>query len=107
MVSDSPSYSYEKKLIAGGVAPVCGIDEAGRGPLAGPVVAAAGGFTAARRPRGSRDSKQLTPEAREELYHAIAERAAVAVGIADVARIDRDNILRASLWAMAEAVRAL
>ena len=107
MASDSPSYRYEKQLIADGMMPVCGIDEAGRGPLAGPVVAAAVIFTAVRRPRGIRDSKMLSAEQREDLYHEIVQRAVVGVGIGDVERIDRDNILRASLWAMGEAVRAL
>jgi ribonuclease HII len=87
--------------------PVAGIDEAGRGPLAGPVVAAAVILSEKRRPRGIRDSKMLLPEAREELFCKIMGCAAVGVGIADVERIDRDNILRASLWAMTQAVRAL
>lgn len=107
MASDSPSFRHEKSAIAQGFAPVCGIDEAGRGPLAGPVVAAAVIFTGKRRPKGIRDSKALSPEAREDLYEAIVASAAVAVGVGDVERIDRDNILQASLWAMAEAVRAL
>jgi ribonuclease HII len=103
-----PSYSREKDLAQRQCAPVCGIDEAGRGPLAGPVVAAAVILDEKRRPRGIRDSKMLTPEAREDLFGRIMKSAAaVGVGIADVERIDRDNILRASLWAMSEAVRSL
>jgi ribonuclease HII len=102
-----PSYSREKGLAQRQCLPVCGIDEAGRGPLAGPVVAAAVILDEKRRPRGIRDSKMLTPEAREDLYPRIVKSAAVGIGIADVERIDRDNILRASLWAMTEAVRAL
>jgi ribonuclease HII len=102
-----PNYSRERELAQRQCLPVCGIDEAGRGPLAGPVVAAAVILDEKRRPRGIRDSKMLTPEAREDLYPRIMKSAAVGVGIADVERIDRDNILRASLWAMSEAVRAL
>jgi ribonuclease HII len=102
-----PTYAREKELACRQCVPVCGIDEAGRGPLAGPVVAAAVILHEKRRPRGIRDSKMLTPEAREELYPRIMASACVGVGIADVERIDRDNILRASLWAMTQAVRAL
>jgi ribonuclease HII len=102
-----PNYSRERELAQRQCLPVCGIDEAGRGPLAGPVVAAAVILDEKRRPRGIRDSKMLTPEAREDLYPRIMKSAAVGVGIADVERIDRDNILRASLWAMTEAVKAL
>ena len=102
-----PNYSRERELAQRQCTPVCGIDEAGRGPLAGPVVAAAVILDEKRRPRGIRDSKMLTPEAREELYGRIMKSAAVGIGIADVERIDRDNILRAALWAMSEAVRAL
>jgi ribonuclease HII len=102
-----PTYSREKLLASRQCVPVCGIDEAGRGPLAGPVVAAAVILNEKRRPRGIRDSKMLTPEAREDLYPRIMNSAIVGVGIADVERIDRDNILRAALWAMTQAVRAL
>ena len=102
-----PSYSREKELVRRQCTPVCGIDEAGRGPLAGPVVAAAVILDEKRRPRGIRDSKMLMPEAREELYGRIMKSGVVGVGVADVERIDRDNILRAALWAMSEAVRAL
>jgi ribonuclease HII len=102
-----PSYSREKDLALRQLMPVCGIDEAGRGPLAGPVVAAAVILDAKRRPRGIRDSKMLTADAREELYCHIMASAIVGVGVADVERIDQVNILRASLWAMSEAVRAL
>lgn len=90
---------------------VCGIDEAGRGPLAGPVVAAAVILPCvARRPkwaRGIDDSKALGPEIRAELHDAIRLHAAVGVGIASVEEIDRFNILRATLLAMRRAVEAL
>jgi ribonuclease HII len=74
---------------------ICGIDEAGRGPLAGPVVAAAVILPRRGRPRGLDDSKQLTAEAREELALKIREVGIVAVGVASVEEIDALNILRA------------
>ncbi len=86
---------------------MAGCDEAGRGPLAGPVVAAAVVLDPARIPRGLDDSKKLTPEERERLFEKICATAQVAVTVASVARIERDNILRASLWALARSVHAL
>jgi ribonuclease HII len=87
---------------------VCGVDEAGRGPLAGPVHAAAVILDPERPIRGLRDSKQLTPIVRERLAERIRERAiAWAVGVATVEEIDRINILQASLLAMRRAVDAL
>ncbi len=86
---------------------IAGVDEAGCAPLAGPVVAAAVVLDRRRIPKGIDDSKKLNPEAREILYAAITAKARWAVGIADVARIDTDNILNARLWAMARAVEAL
>jgi len=87
---------------------VCGVDEAGRGPLAGPVYAAAVILNPDRKIRGLRDSKLLTAETREELSVKIRERAlAFAVAHATVEEIDRLNILRAALLAMRRAVEAL
>lgn len=86
---------------------ICGIDEAGRGPLAGPVVAAAVILPRKGRPKGLDDSKQLTAEAREELAAAIRRIGVVAVGVASVAEIDALNILRASHLAMKRAFDAL
>ena len=87
---------------------VAGIDEAGRGPLAGPVFAAAVILDPGRRIRGLRDSKVLTRERREELAVKIREHAiAWAVASADVHEIDTLNILRATLLAMRRAVEAL
>ena len=87
---------------------VCGVDEAGRGPLAGPVCAAAVILDPARPIPGLRDSKQLTAARREALAEAIRERAlAWAVAWADVAEIDRLNILHASMLAMRRAVEGL
>ena len=90
-----------------GVFPVAGCDEAGRGPLAGPVVAAAVILDPKRIPRGLNDSKKLNAAEREKLYEKICATAQVAVAFGSTARIDRDNILRASLWALARAVKAL
>jgi ribonuclease HII len=102
-----PSFRRERALIKRGVWPVAGCDEAGRGPLAGPVVAAAVVLDPKRIPKGLDDSKRLTAEQREELFDKICATASVAVVSASRARIDRDNILRASLWALARAVHAL
>ena len=90
-----------------GVWPVAGCDEVGRGPLAGPVVAAAVVLDPKRIPKGIDDSKRLTAARREELFEEIVATASFAVACAPIARIDRDNILRASLWALARAVHAL
>jgi ribonuclease HII len=102
-----PTFRRERALIKRGVWPVAGCDEAGRGPLAGPVVAAAVILDPDRIPRGIDDSKRLTPEQREDLFEKICATASFAVAFASRARIDRDNILRASLWALAKAVQAL
>lgn len=91
--------------LAGG--PVVGIDEAGRGPWAGPVVAAAVILDPTRIPDGIDDSKALEPEDREAIYARLIAVAEIGIGIADVRRIDRDNILNATMWAMAQAVRKL
>jgi ribonuclease HII len=102
-----PSFRRERALIKRGVWPVAGCDEAGRGPLAGPVVAAAVVLDPKRVPKGLDDSKRLSAEKREELFEEICATASFAVAFASPARIDRDNILRASLWALARAVHAL
>lgn len=102
-----PSFRRERALIKRGVWPVAGCDEAGRGPLAGPVVAAAVILNPDRIPRGIDDSKRLTAEEREKLFDKICATAQVSVAVASPARIDRDNILRASLWALKRAVVAL
>ncbi len=87
--------------------PICGVDEAGRGPWAGPVVAAAVILDPGNIPPGIADSKALDADARERIYPRIVESAVVGVGIADVERIDRDNILHATMWAMQQAVAQL
>ena len=102
-----PTFRRERRALNKGVYPVAGCDEAGRGPLAGPVVAAAVVLDPQRIPRGLNDSKKLDAEEREKLYAKICATAQVAVAFGAVDRIDRDNILRASLWALARAVKAL
>ena len=87
---------------------IAGVDEAGRGPLAGPVVAAAVVLDPAQRVRGLRDSKELTPAARERLAEEIRARAiAWAIAESEVSEIDTLNILQATLLAMRRAVEAL
>ncbi len=86
---------------------VAGVDEAGRGPLAGPVVAAAVVLDLDRIPEGINDSKLLTREARERIFAQIMTTARVGIGFASVETIDEINILRASLLAMEQAIAAL
>ena len=102
-------FRYEKKLRAIGVAHIAGIDEAGRGALAGPVVAAAVVLPEKFRHRRLNDSKQLAPELREQIYSELISDPQVrwTVGIVDSVEIDRINILRASHRAMRLAVEAL
>ena len=107
-----PHYIYESRLLKAHIGPeplrICGVDEAGRGPLAGPVMAAAVILDRARIPRGLNDSKQLDEETREELFPRIMDMAiAVGVGDASVDEIDLVNIRQATHLAMARAVRAL
>jgi ribonuclease HII len=101
-----PDYAFEHDAITLGFIP-CGIDEAGRGPWAGPVVAAAVVLDATRIPTGLNDSKKLTEAKREALFDPIMAVARVGVGIVDATRIDETNILAATLEAMALAVAQL
>lgn len=87
--------------------PLAGVDEAGRGPLAGPVVAAAVVLDRGRVPKGIDDSKKLCANAREDLCGAIRSVAVVGVGVASVDEIDDINILWATMLAMHRAVDAL
>jgi len=87
--------------------PVCGVDEAGRGPLAGPVVAAAVILAPKKIPEGLNDSKILSEIRRELLLNEIMDTAEIGIGIAEPEEIDRVNILGASLIAMRRAVLAL
>jgi ribonuclease HII len=103
-----PHYIFESRILVRMAGPVCGVDEAGRGPLAGPVVAAAVILDRKKIPKGLDDSKQLSADKREALFPLILERAvAVGVGEASVDEIDLVNIRQATHLAMARAVRAL
>jgi len=86
---------------------VCGVDEAGRGPLAGPVVVAAVVLPRAMRIDGIADSKVLDPAVREAIYEEIVREAAVSTVVVGPRRIDSMNIRGATLWGMARAVAAL
>ena len=101
-------YAWEHRAEAAGYSPVCGVDEAGRGPLAGPVCAAAVILPLDFPIDGLNDSKKLTPLRRAALFEEIKEKAiAWAVGTVDVETIDRVNILQATKQAMKLAVEAL
>ncbi len=100
--------AYEKELYKEGYELICGTDEAGRGPLAGPVVAAAVILPKNMIIDGVNDSKQLTEKKREELFDVIYEKAlAVGVAFVDNKKIDEINILEASRLAMMEAIKKL
>jgi ribonuclease HII len=101
-------YRYERAAWRSGLKQVAGVDEAGRGPLAGPVVAAAVILDRDRRVKGVDDSKRLTPAQRERLFEQILERApGLGIGIVDPQTIDRVNILEATRLAMYEALGKL
>ena len=101
-----PDFFHDSEAMAKGLK-VCGIDEAGRGPWAGPVVAAAVILDPDRIPPGLNDSKKLSEEKRELLFPAIVAAAQVGVGIASAEEIDTLNILRATFLAMERAAREL
>ena len=101
-------FACERAAWAAGVAPVAGVDEAGRGPLAGPVVAAAVVFPAELFVPNLQDSKRLAPAARLAVYERLlACGAAVGIGVAEVDEIDRHNILGATGLAWSRALAAL
>lgn len=101
-------YAYEKRAGERGFSAVCGIDEAGRGPLAGPVCAAAVILPPDCDIPGLNDSKKLSEKKREALFPVIQEKAlAFGIGWATAEEIDRVNILQATFLAMARAVEAL
>lgn len=107
-MKSTPDWSAEAEMInsCGGL--VCGVDEVGRGPLAGPVVAAAVILDVANIPEGLNDSKKLSKKKRAFLYDQIMDKAlAVSVAEASVAEIDEINILQASMLAMRRAVAGL
>jgi ribonuclease HII len=102
-----PDHTLELACLSRGLRRIAGVDEAGRGPLAGPVVAAAVVLDPAVIPPGLDDSKKLTAKRREALFDVILASAQVGIGISDVEEIDRINILEASLLAMERAIAAL
>ena len=102
-----PDFSIERELIAQGVLRIAGVDAVGRGPLAGPVTAAAVILNPKDIPMGLNDSKKLTAKARDRLGAEIAARAQVSIAHATVTEIDQLNILRASHLAMERAVAGL
>ena len=107
MVSDI-SFAYEEEAVQGGFHAVCGVDEAGRGPLAGPVYAAAVILPLYCEIPGLNDSKKLTSARREALFDVICEKAvAFSIASADVAEIEEVNILQATFRAMKRAVEGL
>jgi len=102
-----PDFSFEKAAQGRGSSFVAGVDEVGRGPLAGPVVAAAVILDPANIPDGLNDSKKLTAKRRDALYDELLRVADVAIAEATVVEIDEHNILRASHIAMVRAVAGL
>ena len=102
-------FRHEKKLRATGIVRIAGVDEAGRGALAGPVVAAAVVLPEKFRHKKLNDSKQLSPERRDEIYDELSSNCEItwSVGVVDHLEIDRINILRASHQAMRIALAAL
>ncbi|WP_394178876.1 ribonuclease HII [Yoonia maritima] len=103
----NPDYTFEQAALDRGFTYIAGVDEVGRGPLAGPVVAAAVVLDANNIPDGLNDSKKLTAKKRDALYDAIMEQADVSLAQATVAEIDEHNILRASHIAMVRAIAGL
>ncbi|HKL45555.1 MAG TPA: ribonuclease HII [Roseovarius sp.] len=102
-----PDFSLELTAQAGGARRIAGVDEVGRGPLAGPVTAAAVVLDPARLPEGLDDSKRLSAKRRAELHDAIFAVAEVSIAHASVEEIDMINILRASHLAMERAIAGL
>jgi ribonuclease HII len=101
------TFEVERFELAVHGGPVAGVDESGRGPLAGPVVAAAVVLDPEAIPEGIADCKAIDAKVRRSVYQTIIATAQVGIGVAGVDRIDADNILNASLWAMAQAVASL
>jgi ribonuclease HII len=102
-----PDFRLELKARKAGHWPVAGVDEAGRGPLAGPVVAAAVILDPKRIPEGLNDSKQLSAQRREELFEQILATSTVAIASSSSRRIDETDIRKASLDAMRRAICSL
>lgn len=103
----SPDLKHERRFARRAGKLIAGVDEAGRGPWAGPVVTAAVILDPKNIPAGLNDSKKLSEARRETLYGEICEAAHVGICMASVDRIDATNIRAATLWAMTSAVQAL
>ena len=101
------NYSIESKLNEAGFSAIAGVDEAGRGPLAGPVAAAAVILDSCTIPIGLNDSKKLSAPKRDWLYREINKSAVVSIAFADVWEIDKFNILNATMLAMERAIAGL
>lgn len=103
-----PDYSYEQKAVSSGYSAVCGVDEAGRGPLAGPVCAAAVILPEGAVIEGLNDSKKLTEKRREALFDKVKETAiSWSVAFASIEEIEEHNILNATFIAMNRAIEGL
>ena len=103
-----PTYEIEEKFLAEGYKAICGVDEAGRGPLSGPVCAAAVILPKGLIIEGLNDSKKLTAKKREKLFDIVIENAlAYGIGLASPEEIDKINILNADMLAMKRAIEAL
>lgn len=102
-----PDFTHEQKLLDGGVRFVAGVDEVGRGPLAGPVVVAAVILDPGNIPQGLNDSKKIAPRRRDQLFDEIVATSFVSVVTAPPSVIDSLNIRGATLWAMAQSVAGL
>ena len=103
-----PDYSYEKAAVTSGFKLICGVDEAGRGPLAGPVCAAAIILPEDLEIPGLNDSKKLSEKKREQLYDIITEKAiAYCVAFGTLEEIEEKNILQATFLAMNRAIEGL
>ena len=107
VTASRPDLRLERRAVRRGAKVVAGVDEVGRGPLAGPVVVAAVILNNRRIPDGLNDSKVLTAAAREAIYEKLMRSATVSIAIAPPSIIARLNILQASLWAMREALLGL
>ncbi|MFV0245112.1 MAG: ribonuclease HII [Qingshengfaniella sp.] len=103
----APDFQFETRAIAAGASRVVGVDEVGRGPLAGPVLAAAVWLNPDNIPDGLNDSKKLSPARRQALAERLHEVADVGIGLASVAEIEEHNIHNAAQQAMMRAVFAL
>ena len=107
MAKTFPTFEFEEDAFASGYPRVAGVDEVGRGPLAGPVVAAAVVLNPDNIPDGLNDSKQMSKKKREALYDILLKVADTSVAEASVREIEEHNILRASHMAMVRAMSGL